>query len=98
MRCRGQKNMQRTTIRAAWVAVALVIGSGFPAIAAEPYRAPRNADGAPDLGGVWTNNFLTRLQRPAGLAPLVVSPVDASAVERRLMKGYKPDASTENVG
>ena len=66
--------------------------------AVKAYRAPRNAYGAPDLNGVWTNNSLTRLQRPAGLVPLVVKPAEAAAVERKLMAGYSPEASTANVG
>ncbi|MEO8256505.1 MAG: hypothetical protein ABI868_04085 [Acidobacteriota bacterium] len=33
-----------------------------------PYTVPRNALGQPDLEGVWTNNSITPLQRPAGWA------------------------------
>jgi hypothetical protein len=33
-----------------------------------PYAVPRNALGQPDLEGVWTNNSITPLQRPAGWA------------------------------
>ncbi len=62
------------------------------------YRAPRNAYGAPDLNGVWNNNSLTRLQRPAGLLPLVVRPADVVDAERKLMTGYSPPSTTANVG
>jgi len=33
-----------------------------------PYTAPRNALGQPDFEGVWTNNSITPLQRPAAWA------------------------------
>ncbi len=66
--------------------------------AADPYRAPRNAYGAPDLGGVWNNNSLTRLQRPAGVVPLVVNPAGQADAERKLMTSYSPPATTANVG
>lgn len=90
--------MTRTLRRAAVLASVMALGLALHAVAAQPYRAPRNSYGAPDLGGVWTNNFLTRLQRPAGSVPLVVSAGEAAAAERKLMTSYKPDASTENVG
>lgn len=36
-----------------------------PAFAQQPWKAPRTADGAPDLQGVWTNMTATPLERPA---------------------------------
>ena len=38
------------------------------ASSARPYTAPRNAFGQPDLEGVWTNDSITPLQRPAAWA------------------------------
>lgn len=63
----------------------------------QAYRAPRNAYGAPDLGGGWNNNALTRLQRPAGLLPLVVAPADVPEAERKLMTSYSPPGTAANV-
>lgn len=65
---------------------------------AQTYHVPRNAYGAPDLGGTWNNNALTRLQRPPGLLPLVVAPADVRDAERRLMTSYQPVATVANVG
>ncbi|HEY3950372.1 hypothetical protein [Phenylobacterium sp.] len=51
------------------------------AVAGE-YRAPRNAFGAPELDGVWTDLSLTELQRPEDLKALVPTPAEAAAFER----------------
>ena len=39
-----------------------------PALAQDTYTAPRNAEGQPDLSGIWANNRATPLQRPEQLA------------------------------
>ncbi len=41
-------------------------GQGRGAIASA-YRAPRTADGQPDISGIWTNDTLTPLERPTRL-------------------------------
>jgi hypothetical protein len=49
---------------------------------AGPYRAPRDAQGHPDLGGLWTSTSLTELERPARFTALTVSDVEAKAYEQ----------------
>ncbi|HEY8003114.1 MAG TPA: hypothetical protein VIE16_02745 [Phenylobacterium sp.] len=79
-------------------ALAAVLGFCAAGVSAQPYQAPRNAYGAPDFNGEWNNNSLTRLERPPGTGPLVVSDSDAAATERRLAASYAPDATVGNVG
>jgi hypothetical protein len=50
---------------------------------AGPYRAPRDAKGHPDLGGLWTSTSLTELERPAAFKTLAVSDAEARAYETR---------------
>lgn len=78
-------------------AAALFVAAAGGAVA-QAYHAPRNAYGAPDLNGVWNNNALTRLQRPAGLLPLVVQPKEVVEAERKLMASYSPAATVANLG
>jgi hypothetical protein len=49
------------------------------AAAQAPWKAPRTADGVPDLGGVWTNITATPLERPASFDALVTTEERASA-------------------
>ena len=84
------------TWRVLWLVGLLGLSAG--GAHGQAYRASRNAYGAPDLNGVWNNNALTRLQRPAGLLPLVVRPADVAAAERKLMVSYSPASTAANVG
>jgi hypothetical protein len=65
-----------------------LIATAFLALpgAARPeptYRAPRDAYGRPDLQGVWTNETLTRFERPAQFADrLVMTPQEVAALEQ----------------
>ena len=66
-----------------------LVGALAAAAQAAPYHAPRTWFGAPDLQGAWTNNALTRLERPPGVASLVVSGPEAAALQARLTKGLR---------
>ena len=49
------------------------------------YQVPRTADGAPDLQGMWTNNTITPLSRPAELGDkLVLTAEEAFELEKRV--------------
>ena len=49
----------------ALIAAGLTVQAPAAAPADNGYKAPRNAFGAPDISGSWTNNSMTPLERPA---------------------------------
>ena len=50
----------------------------------QAYRAPRTPDGQPDISGIWTNDTLTPLERPAELGDKAFyTAEEAAAVERQ---------------
>lgn len=64
------------------LALILALLAVTPALA-QVYRAPRTADGRPDLQGTWTNETLTRLERaPEMGGRLVMTEDEVKAVER----------------
>lgn len=80
--------MPGTTPRLLALAAAVTALTGS-ALAAD-YKAPRNAAGAPDFDGLWSNNSLTGLERPDDLKTLV--PTDAEVVAyEKAHRGKPPD-------
>jgi hypothetical protein len=56
------------------------------------YKAPRTPDGAPDLQGIWTNQTLTPLERPADLAGKeFFTPAEADAYAKQLVEANNAD-------
>lgn len=79
-------------------AVALLAMSGATAHG-DAYRAPRLADGQPDLQGVWIASNMTPLQRPPGYATLVINEAQAAqllaSLEERAEDRATPTEPTE---
>jgi len=58
--------------------------AGAAATSAPKWKAPRTADGQPDLQGIWTNSTITPLERPADLAgKAYFTEQEAAAYEKR---------------
>jgi hypothetical protein len=58
------------------VLAAACVGTAF---AQSPYKAPRTPEGHPDFQGVWSNAWLTPLEKTGGFAALSVTPEQAAA-------------------
>ncbi len=68
-----------------WAALALTLSSS--AAFAGNYKAPRTADGHPDLQGIWTNATLTPVERPKALGnKLVLTEPEALQMEKRMQE------------
>ncbi|MDP3496032.1 MAG: hypothetical protein Q8R82_23215, partial [Hyphomonadaceae bacterium] len=60
----------------------LAIIASAPALAQEPYRAPRTWLGQPDLQGYWTNETKTRLERPVEMGDrLILTPEEVAEID-----------------
>jgi hypothetical protein len=79
-----------TPMRAQLLSVAVAFTLALPAAAAEPYRAPRNAVGQPDLAGIWSYNYLSRLERADIYPSVVISEAQARSI--RPLPLIAPDA------
>jgi hypothetical protein len=77
--------MRASNILGLAVCVSLLLA--VPALAGG-YRAPRDAYGHPDLGGIWTSTSLTELERPASLKTLTISDEEAAVFEKRRAKEF----------
>jgi len=67
------------------LAVALLLGAACWAQTSKPWTPPRNANGQPDLEGIWNTATLTPLQRPAEFAgkPFLTE-AEVAAYEQRM--------------
>jgi hypothetical protein len=81
-------------LRIALVIVLVLVTAGMiPAAQAQnKWKAPRTADGQPDLQGVWSNNNVTPLERPAALAgkPLLTE-AEVAALKAKADKLFSGD-------
>ena len=68
---------------AALLGVLHATGSAVQSSGDVDYRAPRTPDGQPDISGIWTNDTLTPLERPAHLGDQAfLTEEEAAAVEQ----------------
>ena len=88
----GKTMRTRATVScASAVVAALALAAEVPSAAAQAraapdpgYRAPRTADGQPDISGIWRNDTLTPLERPARLGDRAFhTQAEAAEIERR---------------
>ena len=69
----------------------LVLACLAPATAQEAPKVARTPDGHPDLQGVWTTRFITRLERPREAKSLEVSPEEEKVVvDAMLVRSNSP--------
>lgn len=73
--------MENSILRAAILAIVGTLAMGLAALAGE-YRVPRTAFGQPDLEGLWSNAWLTRLERPKVFVSLDATEAEVAAYER----------------
>ena len=70
-----QPRLRLLTLCACTAGLALVVAQ-----AAAPYTALRTEYGQPNFQGVWATEFVTPLERPAGISTLVANPEQAQAL------------------
>src|SRR5258708_1741860 len=65
--------------------------------AQKPWKPGRTPDGQPDLQGIWTNNTLTPLERPAQFqGKPVLTPSEAAEYEKQAVAGPNRDRRDSN--
>lgn len=69
----------------------------WAAVLCGPVLAAPKAETPPDLGGVWSNRSLTRLERPPGVTDLVVPEAGVPALEHKLTEAVLHPPG-DNVG
>src|SRR5262249_29484740 len=73
--------------------VALWVSTTLYGQAAKPWKAPRTADGQPDLQGTWTTSTLTSFERPAEFAGKpILTEQEAKEYEARLLRDGNRDS------
>ena len=78
----GPRRMSRRAFVSAAAAASAVPALARPTLAqAGAYRAPRTAQGTPDLQGIWCNASYTVLERNDAFKSLVISPEEARKAE-----------------
>jgi len=83
---RAHRASRRAFLGGLAAAVSAAPAMAAPSTAASAYRAPRNALGQPDLSGIWTNGYYTRLERAKAFTSLVISPAEAAKAEALFRK------------
>jgi hypothetical protein len=65
------------------------------------YTVPRTENGHPDFQGIWATSFLTTLERPDGVADLVVTPEQArtvaAAIRAKIPAVIDPDVQLHDI-
>jgi hypothetical protein len=78
------------------ITLALLIAGTVPG--QKPWTPGKTPDGQPDLQGIWTNNTLTALERPAQFqGKAVVTAKEAAEYEKQLVEGRNRDRRDPNA-
>jgi hypothetical protein len=75
------------------ILLTIAIAAGPPFAVAGPYKPLRTAWGAPDLQGMWTDESMTRLERPKDFKSLTATLAEAAAYEKRRVARYEKEVA-----
>lgn len=75
--------------RSSWYGMAVLVLILIPSLGlAQDYLVPRLANGQPDFSGIWTNDTITPIERPASLAGReYLSEDEIASMERNIAEG-----------